>query len=554
MELESKSFGEIKGLFIVPSYQRGYRWGEIEVTRLIDDIYQNGSKSYCLQPIVVKQLHDGKYELIDGQQRLTTIYILLTYMKREEYKPRIEIPFEIEYSIRKGSADFLKNITEEKASEYIDYWYIYQTYSTIGNWISRQQNPSSAVDDIYGYLVKNVKIIWYEVDETIDGIALFERLNIGKIPLTNSELVKALFLSSHNVISNDKKDEIAFQWDEMEKTLQDDSVWYFLASKNNNYSTRMDLLLDFISEGKYKDDKYGTFFELQALVDEKGYDELWKKITAAFNQIIDWYEDSVYYHKIGYLVTVGALSIKQIFDFSKKCITKDAFMDNIDKEIRKSVAINNREYSDLTYENKTDYDCIYRILLLFNILSVMNTEGATLRFPFALFRKGSWSLEHIHAQQSEGLATERSWREWLEEHLKVLKKMKGDNLALIDEIKHVLSGKIKTETFKEIHERVVECFSATEDDGSMHGISNLALLGFEDNAALNNSVFSVKRNIIIKKDKNGDYIPLCTKNVFLKYYSSDDDTIQLYFWGPSDRRAYVSAINEVLKDYLCKEI
>ena len=69
--LEPKYVKDINGTFYVPSYQRGYRWGEDEVIRLLDDIYQNGRNAYCLQPIVVRR-KSGSFELIDGQQRLTT--------------------------------------------------------------------------------------------------------------------------------------------------------------------------------------------------------------------------------------------------------------------------------------------------------------------------------------------------------------------------------------------------------------------------------------------------------------------------------------------------
>ena len=186
MFLGQKVIGaDIKGKFVIPSYQRGYRWGRWEVKRLLDDIRQNGNAKYCLQPIVVKVLDENRYELIDGQQRLTTLYILLTFLKRE-YKPKITIPFEIEYEIRKGSADYLKNITEERASEYIDYHYMYQAFVTIGEWFSEQKNDVVAADKMYEFLATNVEVIWYEVDEDVSGIDLFERLNIGKIPLTAS--------------------------------------------------------------------------------------------------------------------------------------------------------------------------------------------------------------------------------------------------------------------------------------------------------------------------------------------------------------------------------
>jgi len=78
----------IRGQFFVPAYQRGYRWGRHEVDALLSDIYADGSRSptdnYCLQPIVVKQRTvEGEYELIDGQQRLTTLYLIYRYLNSE---------------------------------------------------------------------------------------------------------------------------------------------------------------------------------------------------------------------------------------------------------------------------------------------------------------------------------------------------------------------------------------------------------------------------------------------------------------------------------------
>ena len=83
----------------------------------------------------------------------------------------------------------------------------------------------------------------------------------------------------------------------------------------------------------------------------------------------------------------------------------------------------------------------------------------------------------------------------------------------------------------------------------MHSIANLALLNTADNAALNNSTFDVKRNDIIQMDKRGQYIPFCTKMVFLKYYTPSAEN-QLHFWGQADRIAYIKAINDVLSDYI----
>ena len=81
IQLEERLVGEIKGEFSVPSYQRGYRWDDSQVNQLLNDIIENGNKTYCLQPLVVRKKAEGVFELIDGQQRLTTIYILLKYIK-----------------------------------------------------------------------------------------------------------------------------------------------------------------------------------------------------------------------------------------------------------------------------------------------------------------------------------------------------------------------------------------------------------------------------------------------------------------------------------------
>lgn len=71
--------------YIIPSYQRGYRWGKDEVEALLDDVYnflddpKNHASSYWLQPIVVRAI-EGKWEVVDGQQRLTTIFLILKFL------------------------------------------------------------------------------------------------------------------------------------------------------------------------------------------------------------------------------------------------------------------------------------------------------------------------------------------------------------------------------------------------------------------------------------------------------------------------------------------
>ena len=552
--LETKLVGSIEGKFYVPSYQRGYRWGRDEVTRLLEDISVNGTNNYCLQPVVVRKSGD-RFELIDGQQRLTTLFILLQYIKRE-FKPRITIKYELSYETRDKSAEFLNNIDASLADSNIDFFHIYQAYHAIDDWFKSQEDDVVAADDIYGYLVKYVKIIWYEVGEDEDAIALFARLNIGKIPLTSAELVKAMFLSKDNNAGMDreKQEEISLQWDNIEKELHNDSLWAFLTNYNaRSYQTRIDLVLNLIAQMPADNkDTYFTFFKFDERRKSEDISNIWKEIQHTFLILKDWYENHELYHKIGYLIASRAESLGNIYQFSKNK-KKSEFVTELDKLIKKSIDIN-KNYAELSYEKAGDYAKISRLLLLFNVESVRQIDAKAQRFPFDKYKdKASWSLEHIHAQQSEGMRRQEEWKEWLRLHIRSVKAV-SDNADLISKMQECIDkAKLERTEFESVQQEVIKALSVEGNAEYLHSISNMALLNSNDNAALNNSTFDVKRNEIIKMDKAGKYIPFCTKMVFLKYYTPSEDN-QLHFWGQEDRIAYIQAINKVLCDYLSEDI
>jgi len=565
IKLETKLVGSVEGNFDIPSYQRGYRWGKDEVYRLLDDIYANGAKNYWLQPVVVRKNYD-RYELIDGQQRLTTLFILLKYMQKE-YKPRIKLNYSLSYETRKNSEAFLNSVDKKLAETNIDFFHIYNAYQTIDGWFVGQKDDVIAADKLYEYLVERVKIIWYEVDESEDAIALFTRLNIGKIPLTSAELVKAMFLSQDNNPEMDRKkqEEISLQWDNIEKELHNNSLWYFLTNHSNaKYQTRIDLILDLISRKPTDNkEKYYTFFYFDDKKKKENLNEIWKEIQHTFLILKDWYEDHELYHKIGYLIASNIKSLQDIFLLSKqeidgRGITKNQFKSELDAYIKKSIAIRS-SYSELSYEKPADYSRISKLLLLFNVESVRQNGEQTHWFPFEKFKfqkssKVSWSLEHIHAQQSEGMKKQDDWKEWLRLHTPSIVSLGDENSELIEEMKNACDKeRLERLEFEDIQQKVIQKLSAHGNTEYMHSIANLALLNMSDNAALNKSTFDVKRNAIIEMDKKGQFIPFCTKMVFLKYYTPST-TNQLHFWGQPDRIAYIKAINSTLKNYLVEEI
>lgn len=564
--LETKLVSEIQGTFYVPSYQRGYRWGEDEVLRLLNDVYLNGAmnkesgqnRKYCLQPVVVRKNSDA-YELIDGQQRLTTLYLIYRYMKN--VNPFFSDPaFNLVYETRENSEEFLRSIDLSRREENIDFWFIANAYETIRKWF--EEDLQIRVMHVFEYFKEDVKIIWYEVGKNEDAISLFTRLNIGKIPLTSAELVKAMFLSSRNKgkADREKQEEISLQWDNMEKELHDDSLWYFLTNRSNaRYQTRIDLILDLIAEKPADNrEKYYTFFRIDELGKKKTLDELWREIQQTFLVLKDWRENHELYHKIGYLIASEKHTLQEIYNISKGK-TKQEFRNALDSYIRESILIRGN-YADLDYNKPNDYKRISTLLLLFNVESVRQNGEHTQWFPFDKFKfeqkgKVNWSLEHIHAQQSEGLKTQEMWKEWLKLHIPSVAAVSSDPevAELINAMQEAIDRpKLERTDFEAIQDKVLDRLSE-DRNADLHNISNLALLRSDDNAALNNSTFDVKRNIIIEMDKKGQYIPFCTKMVFLKYYTPSGEN-QLHFWGLADRVAYVKAINKVLAPYLPEPI
>jgi hypothetical protein len=310
-------------------------------------------------------------------------------------------------------------------------------------------------------------------------------------------------------------------------------------------------------------EKYFTFFYFDDLSKNKNLSEIWKEIQHTFLILKDWYENHELYHKIGYLIASNTKTLRDIFKLSKrevdgKGITKNKFKSELDVYIKQSIAIPSN-YSELSYEKAADYNRINKLLLLFNVESVRQNGEQTQWFPFEKFKfpkdgKASWSLEHIHAQQSEGMQKQEDWREWLRLHIKSIASLSDDNIELLEEMKkYNEKQRLERLEFEEIQQKVIQKLSAQGSTEYMHSIANLALLNTSDNAALNNSTFDVKRNVIIDLDKRGQYIPFCTRMVFLKYYTPSA-TNQLHFWGQQDRVAYIKAINGTLKNFLTEEI
>ena len=266
--IELKSIKDLLGMkFFIPSYQRGYRWTKQQVYDLLNDINEfipeksnNSDEStwYCLQPLVIKEIKEGNgthYNVIDGQQRLTTIFIILNCLDEKSQ-------LSLEYQTRPGSSGFLKDISKDNNSDTnIDYHFMLEAKETVMSW---KKESDVEVSNFIVKLKENCKVIWYPIADSESDYEVFKRLNSGKLPLSNAELIKALLLNKENFSGLEdsvylKQLEMAGEWDRIEQTLHDDSFWYFINPKPNSSkykSTRIDFVFEMALRCRKNNDNY----------------------------------------------------------------------------------------------------------------------------------------------------------------------------------------------------------------------------------------------------------------------------------------------------------
>ena len=615
--------------FFIPGYQRGYRWTEQQVKDLLNDINEFEPENvswYCLQPLVVKELKEdtfkrikeeatsleevknllkGRWEVIDGQQRLTTIYLILACLG-------VTDKYTIEYETRKGSKEFLENISKEFKSEKaedeakgnIDFFYMHKAYKTINKFFEEKKNH----EDFKNKLLNNVKFIWYEIDEGENPVTVFTRLNMGKIPLTNAELIKALFLNRSNFGTGEgqndtlrlRQQEIASEWDNIEYTLQNDEFWLFLNKPGDKRPTRIDFIFDLICEQKALDpkdkkdlkkdigtDEYRTFRYFYNYFKTENADIVfcWKTVKKYFQIFQEWYNDLELYHYVGYLIICDNESNSdnnskknKILDYLEEWVSKksrEEFITGIKGKIKESL----KNCLDLNKEYETQGNPKTQcrpLLLLHNIQTVINQNkqmenskyglATFYKFPFHLFKLESWDVEHINSNTTNPETDEETQKEWLVNiYLSTDKELQGKISKFFDTEdegeKNSLFNDIK-EGFHSEKEWSVE---------EKNRIWNYTLLDSSTNRSYGNAIFSSKRRIIIGKDrgkwiripklKDGKleipkaededapsaFVPPVTKHIFLKYYSSTVGDNN--YWTKEDATAYKKNILDALKEF-----
>lgn len=569
----------VSGDFLVASYQRGYRWGPHEVRQLLNDIKANADDArarrttpsdYYLQPVVVLPRGGGAWELVDGQQRLTTLYLIAKYIGTK--LPDAKVEYTLSYETRNQKAndsrhflENLENLDDEVRKSNIDFHHIAAAYEEIKKWFGKQPNPTKAANDFYNALSEWVYVIWYQAPSDTNPNDLFTRLNRDRIPLTDSELIKALVLSSNGAAAGKpgRQEEIAAQWDAFERDLRDDQFWAFLTGSTARRPTHIDFLFESMTPaaGLRVRPRYWTFEKVRDDIEKRGAAAFWRDVVARHGLLTGWFHDRELYHRIGYLVAIGD-SVPDLIGASRSQ-THSAFRNGLVDRTRQRLRLSRDDVSLLQY-GKDDAKCT-EVLLLMNVEAVLASRDPGARFSFHAYARDGWSLEHIHAQNSEGLKKENQRRDWLEAHVKKIRATvwiaelapaAEQVAAQIDTHLALAPGKTDDIGFQEILDKVFALFGAqggSSTEENLHGLSNLALLQRDFNSKLNNAVFALKRERIVELDEAGAYIVPCTRNVFLKYYTAAEDQ-QLSIWGPQDQEQYYEKLLAAIGPFLAADV
>lgn len=325
--------------FVIPKYQRGYRWDEDQITALLNDLkaFQKDAQKddfYCLQPVVVvkKKAEHDRYIIVDGQQRLTTILLILkAFMGLNEKCYKLEMDKRKEQEIYVSDHKFAIE-GDESYKKNIDNFYVKKAYESILTW--KNASPENSTAALFlstllkpGHIKGYAAVIWYEIDEN-DALDAFRRLNYGKIPLTSAELVKALLLQTDCYRDEDREVQIAIaqrramEWDEMEYRLADPLFTSMVCREGEDLDVRMDIILDFVAdelnsklskrlirkkENGLRQDQY-IYNVFDAWIKEEidsgkcrkdVISAVWAKVQDTFNSLADWYENLELFHLIG---------------------------------------------------------------------------------------------------------------------------------------------------------------------------------------------------------------------------------------------------------------
>lgn len=565
-------------LFNIPYYQRGYRWTGDEAKKLLEDLYEfsrSKDDSYCLQPIVLQEMDANQefknvYRVVDGQQRLTTIAIMLIIINGEK-------DWDIYYEdVKKRLSELLDNSQVDSSPTINDHF-----RNEVRKTISEYDNDKlHSIMELFSQdSCKSVFFLKYIIPTSVDDSNLgedeFLRLNDGKTPLTASELIRAKYMVSTSGLSEHERSEISKEWELIENTLRQDKFWVMFNSAGLEHTpTRIDLLFAIVLNVKLENASIYPRLIFETLENpNKTYDlgKVWKDLLNCFWWMQSCYADIELFHYLCWIRLFTDYQISTIYNDWKKDTRPQAFKNNIKSIIRHELEKIEFEKVDYSY-NK---DILRSFFVFLNSLDCINLHE---RFRFDFYKNESWDIEHIDSRTPNALAKDNERKSWLyysylemndiqkEEVSEALKNVGLDEPFLKkrkDEIEEGKEGKVEPydsiiiEDYEKRTEIVLKVINRDLSDSEKiqneNGLGNLALLNMHINRSYKNAIFPAKRRILKAFVSDGScYVPPCTSRAFMKFYT--DTASKNLFWLKKDYDCYYSAMKGLFDKFMNEDI
>lgn len=629
--------------FYIPAYQRGYRWVDKQVGDLLRDLlcFANDPKKegdfYCLQPVIVRPITDecklqeifdanilelvikrGAWEVIDGQQRLTTVFLVYKYlldqkgwdaerlMEEEDGK----VLYHLHYATRERSTEFLEEMSmrnfkdiDVPFSDNVDYFHMAHAFQYIDSWIKDEGKEINIRYKLGGSLSKvrdslfsllnglcdtkdgSVQVLWYELAKTNEKntIKEFQKINTGKIRLTDAELIKGLFLLKRNFDLESKfikQFQLAIEWEFIENTLHANNFWYFLQKKGYDLPNRIDLLFTLI----YKVDKMkdadekewdNKLKEIDRLLQDTRQSEIfrfyynrfegkvgedlqmevakaWNEVMTLFRTLDDWFSTPELYNYIGLLSQCGEDLSRLVLYFN--AMPEESQRGDFEVYLKTRIRYHlrgvrvDKEKKEIE-NNYKERDDVYKILLTLNI-HLLNEQNKKLesdsdvyKFPFDVLNAQNWDIEHVDSFHTNALKRDKDKEEWI--HTAFADREAELSVEEKDMIRTKVDEKAYDQAMLVLKKNAKE---VEEDEEIKNSIGNLTLLDAETNRMYGNSLFCTKRRIIIERIKQGVFVPIGTQYIFAKFF--DKKGTNRSYWTREDMEEYHHYIYAMVETYI----
>lgn len=581
----------------IPDYQRGYEWGENNVRLLLEDLkkfldkiyisdtdkFLDDKLFYCLQHITIISKDNGEYyNVVDGQQRLTTIAIILAYFGKADL-----LKGKLKYSSREDTGEFLNNEIftrkyweqndKEEDVKHKDEFYIRAAANMVQTWDKEQTWNSNQRKRYIEILLNRTKLIVNVVSGNEEMI--FANINGAKAELDGADLLRAVQITR----SSKEKYEI---------THSDNS------NEVNEYRVKMGMLLDEINNwcgqkdvrtflGRFlKDDSFDKsgfneklypinylyrmmyemhpdnnmpfefrFFEYGLDIKGNGVgDDNWEmyiELKRIYGFVRDWYESDEIYHYLSYLFSnfkskVNFVAIYKTWENSKG---KLSFITELKKEISKYIleiyssdGENNEEpakeklkndLANLSFSWYHNKESLVKILIL---LDVIYSCKSKYRLPINYFVSKGEDIEHIGCQtpNEEDLNNREKWLEYI----KKLNDYKFDiDKGRLDEWWEKLLK--EQEVIDDVTSNIIDELNSY----GLNSIGNLVLLHSSQNRSYRNASFNTKKSIIIEDYYNNKY---SIRPYTLKAFSSNHTSM----WTLEDIKKSTETLAHDIIDFL----